>query len=306
MLCRLLIYTELLAESPINSIFVNKKPTMMNECYGNKFILNGELHSCDQFSNSLVYEGDSIYEVIRMVKGSPVFFHDHMERLESSLRIQHKEAHVKAALLRKNIIDLVKTEKRKDINLKIVFNFNQNSSNYLIYFIEPIYPSAEQYRKGVRGILYYAERKNPISKVINHRLRSSIYHKLILEGAYEALLVNSDNCITEGSRSNIFFLRDNTLTTAPDDKILNGITRKYILEICCENRIKVNFLCVPADTLQEYDAVFMTGTSPMVLPFYCIDDIDFNVYFPLIEELRRLYLEKARGSIKMFINDKRS
>ena len=137
--------------------------------------------------------------------------------------------------------------------------------------------------------------------MINHKLRSSIYHKLILEGGYEALLVNEENQITEGSRSNIFFLKGDTLTTAPDDKILNGITRKYILDICQDNKIKVKFMCVPVDSLQDYDAVFMTGTSPMVLQFYCIGDIYFNVRIPLIENLRMLYIEKAEESIRRFI-----
>lgn len=272
----------------------------MNECYGKKFILNGVLVSSDSFDNSLVYEGDSIYEVIRMTKGSPVFFYDHMERLESSIRIRQKKTLVTVNNLRKDIIDLVKTEKRKDINLKIVFNYNQDSNNYLIYFIEPIYPSAEQYKKGVKGILFYAERKDPESKVINHKLRSSIYHKLILESGYEALLVNEENQITEGSRSNIFFLKGGTLTTAPDDKVLNGITRKYLLGICHDHKIKVNFMCVPVDSVQDYDAVFMTGTSPMVLQFYCIGDIYFNVRIALIDNLRRLYLEKAEESIQRF------
>lgn len=272
----------------------------MNECYGKKFILNGEIHLSDNFDNSLVYEGDSIYEVIRMVKGNPVFFRDHMERLESSVRIQQKVPLADFNILRRNIINLVKTEKRKDINLKIVFNYNQGSANYLVYFIEPIYPTDEQYKKGVKGILFYAERKDPESKVINHKLRSSIYHKLILEGGYEALLVNEDNLITEGSRSNIFFLKGNTLTTAPEDTVLSGITRKYILEICRENKIRVKFMCVPVDTLQDYDAVFMTGTSPMVLQFYCINDIYYNVRIPMIETLRRLYIDKAEESIKWF------
>ena len=276
----------------------------MNECYGKKFILNGELFSSDQFDNSLVYEGDSIYEVIRMIKGNPVFFPDHMERLESSIRIRQKEPLAKIGKLRKDIIDLVKTEKRKDINLKIVFNYNQDSNNYLIYFIEPIYPSEEQYKKGVKGILFYAERKDPESKVINHKLRSSIYHKLILEGGYEALLVNEENQITEGSRSNIFFLKGDTLTTAPDNKILNGITRKYILDICHDHKIKVKFMCVPVDSIKDYDAVFMTGTSPMVLQFYCIGSIYFNVRIALIENLRKLYFEKAEESIKWFAADK--
>ena len=272
----------------------------MNECFGKKFILNGHLYPSDQFDNTLVYEGESIYEVIRMVKGNPVFFRDHMERLETSMKIQQKESLADYKVLRRDIINLVKTEKRKDINLKIVFNYNKDSSNYLVYFIEPIYPSEEQYKKGVKGILFYAERKDPESKVINHKLRSSIYHKLILEAGYEALLVNEDNLITEGSRSNIFFLKGNTLTTAPDDIILNGITRKYILEICRENKIKVRFMCVPVDSLQEYDAVFMTGTSPMVLQFSCVGDIFFNVRVPLIQNLRRLYIEKAEESIVSF------
>ncbi|MGB8492179.1 MAG: aminotransferase class IV [Bacteroidales bacterium] len=273
----------------------------MEECFGKKFIRNGRLLPSDQFDNSLVYEGDSIYEVIRMVKSSPVFFHDHMERLASSLRIRKKEMLAEVGDLRQDIINLVKTERRKDFNLKIVFNYNQGTTNYLVYFIEPIYPSDEQYKQGVKGILFHAERKDPESKVINHKLRSSIYHKLILEGGYEALLVNEENEITEGSRSNIFFLKDDILVTAPDNTVLNGITRRYILQICNENNIRVEFKCVPVPSVSDYEAVFMTGTSPMVLQFNCIGDVYFNVRIPLIEKLRKLYLEKANESIHRFV-----
>ena len=272
----------------------------MNECYGKKFKLNGDLQPAESFDNSLVYEGDSIYEVIRMVKGSPVFFHDHMERLATSVKLQRKEHLADVPALRRDIINLTRSDRKKESNLKIVFNYNNGSGNYLVYFIEPIYPSEEQYKKGVKGILFFAERKDPESKVINHKLRSSIYHKLILEGGYEALLVNENNLITEGSRSNIFFLKGETLVTAPDNVILNGITRKYILEICRGNQIKVELACVNVEDIPEYDAVFMTGTSPMVLPFYCIDDKSFNVKLPLMERLRQLYMVRAEESIRLF------
>ena len=272
----------------------------MNECFGNKFILNGELQPAALFDNSMVYEGDSVYEVIRMVRGNPVFFHDHMERLTASARLQHKRHLVDIPELRKAIQNLTRADKKKETNLKIVFNYNKGSEHYLVYFIEPIYPSEVQYKSGVKGILFFAERKNPESKVINHKLRSSIYHKLIIEGSYEALLVNEDNLITEGSRTNIFFLRDETLVTAPDNTILNGITRKHILEICRENRIKVEFACVNAANILDYDGVFMTGTTPAVLPFYCIDDKLFNVKQPIIDKLRMLYLLRAEDSIKVF------
>jgi branched-chain amino acid aminotransferase len=273
---------------------------MMNECFGKKFILNGDLQPSDLFNNSLVFEGESVYEVIRMSKGTPVFFHDHIDRLYGSVKYQKKELLADIEVLRKAILDLTITGMSKDINLKIVFNYNNGVNNWLVYFIEPMYPSAEQYRKGVKGILFRAERKDPESKVINHELRSEIYHRLILEGAYEALLVNEKNQVTEGSRSNIFFVKGKILYTAPDNLILNGITRKHILDICANQNIPVEMKCVRDKDIAEYDSVFMTGTSPTVLPFCCIEDILFDAELALMEQLREFYLTMAEKSLIRF------
>jgi branched-chain amino acid aminotransferase len=272
----------------------------MNECYGKMFVLNGTLQPVDMFDKSLIYEGDSIYEVLRMVKGNPVFFPDHMERLVTSVKLQKKEILANVSALRKDIITLARSDKKRETNLKIVFNYNGGKTNYLLYFIEPSYPTDSQYQKGVKGILFSAERLDPESKVINHKLRSSIYNRLISESSYEAILVNADNLITEGSRSNIFFLKGDNLVTAPDNVILNGITRKHILEICTENNISVEFACVNVSDIKDYDAVFMTGTSPIVLPFNCISNNYFRVNHLLIERLRDLYLKKAEESVSLF------
>ena len=272
----------------------------MNECYGKKFILNGNLQPAEMFDKSLVYEGDSVYEVLRMVKGNPIFFPDHMERLSASVKLQKKEILADITTLRKAFLSLTRSDKKRESNLKIVFNYNNGAVNWLVYYIEPIYPSETQYQKGVKGILFFAERKDPESKVINHKLRSSISHKLIQEGGYEAILVNENGLITEGSRTNIFFLKGDNLVTAPDHVILNGITRKHILEICFENKIKVELASVNAKDINDYEAIFMTGTSPVVLPFYCIDNDYFKVNLPLIERLRKLYLEKAEASVGLF------
>ncbi|MCK7576871.1 MAG: hypothetical protein MZV65_14020 [Chromatiales bacterium] len=78
-----------------------------------KFILNGELQPDDQFDNSLVYEGDSVYEVIRMFKGSPVFFSDHMERLATSTRLQKKEMLADPEMIKKDIISLTKSDRKE-------------------------------------------------------------------------------------------------------------------------------------------------------------------------------------------------
>jgi branched-chain amino acid aminotransferase len=273
---------------------------MINECFGDTFILNGSLQPAEIFDNSLVYEGESVYEVLRVVKGTPVFFNDHAERLKTSVKLQDRQMLASIDDLYSDICTLSKSEKKRDVNLKIVFNYNNSEKNYLVYFIQPIYPGADQYRKGVKGILFYAERKDPEAKVINHKLRSEIYHKLILENAYEALLVNNNNCITEGSRTNIFIIGGQKLYTAPDKDVLSGITRKHILEICRENKITVEFRSVNADNLPDYESVFMSGTSPVILPFCCIGDTHFNINHELISFLRARFLEKVEKSMTQF------
>jgi branched-chain amino acid aminotransferase len=223
-----------------------------------------------------------------------------MERLSASVKLRGKEMLADIPALRRAIITLISSERTKETNLKIIFNYNNGAENFLVYFIETAYPTSEQYRNGVKGILFNAERKDPESKVIDHKLRSDIYQRLLLEGAYEALLVNENEMVTEGSRSNIFFVKGEALITAPGNLILNGITRKHILEICRENNVKVEQRCVSIHDISDYDVIFMTGTSPMLLPFCCIGDRSFKVGSSLMERLRELYIMKAEESISLF------
>jgi branched-chain amino acid aminotransferase len=195
---------------------------------------------------------------------------------------------------------LLDSEEKSDVNMKIVINNNNGNTSLLIYLLKPSYPTEEQYENGVNGILYYAERKDPGSKVINHKLRTEIYQQLIAENAYEALLVKRNNCITEGSRSNIFFISGNKLFTAPDNEVLGGITRMHLIQICSERNIRVEFRCVNVDEIKHFESVFMTGTSPVVLPFCSVDKFNFNVKHEYLRLLRTLYLEKAEKSIDEF------
>lgn len=273
----------------------------MKECLGKWFLLNGDVKHVDEFDNSRVYKGDSVYEVIRLKKGIPYFYKDHMARLENSVKLQGKSMLRSVDEIRDDIVRLAATDKRREVNIKLVFNYGiEGLNSCLIYYIESVYPTEEQYSKGVKGILFFAERKDPESKVINFMLKTSIHQELAETGAHEALLVNDDNEITEGSRSNIFFLKGEKLVTAPDNMVLKGITRKYLLHICSEKGIEVEYKCVDADDIQKYDSVFMTGTSPMVLPFNSVDDLHFSTAHPLLRKLRELYIQKAEESMADF------
>jgi branched-chain amino acid aminotransferase len=271
----------------------------MGECIGKFFILNSDLKPAELFDNSMLYEGESVYEVIRLISGYPVFFSDHCERLDNSRKLIKRDMLADSNILRSDIQKLVDSEKAKDINIKIVFNYNR-SGKYLIYLIHSIYPTKKQYLNGVKGTFCEAERKDPEAKLISQRLRAEIFDKLLMEDAYEAVLVNNGGFITEGSRSNIFFIKDDIVYTAPDKSVLNGITRKHILEICREIGISVNYTLIPAVHLSNYECAFMTGTSPGVLPFYCIDNKSFNPGHKIITELQKNYQKRVEESIRQF------
>jgi branched-chain amino acid aminotransferase len=96
--------------------------------------------------------------------------------------------------------------------------------------------------------------------------------KLEENDAYEALLVNNRGEITEGSRSNLFFVVHGKIYTAPAEDVLIGITRKYILEACNNLRLEVIEQPIPFSMLDYAEGAFITGTSPKVLPIAAIEE----------------------------------
>ena len=275
----------------------------MKECIGSYFIKNGKKLPVEDFDDKMIYEGESIYEVLRMVGETPLFFKDHYNRLVNSVLNRKKTILSNYDDLRENIKTLAKTGKPNEVNLKIVFNYNNEKTNHLIYFIKASYPSERQYKEGVKGILFRAERNDPASKVVHKELKLLVESALFSENTHEALLVNDQNLITEGSRSNIFFIKNNIVYTAPDNLVLGGITRKRLINLCVENGIVLRYECVNADEIGEFDSVLMSGTSPILLPFKYVDNFSFDVANPLIEKLRSMFMRQAEQSVNDFNAD---
>jgi len=99
-------------------------------------------------------------------------------------------------------------------------------------------------------------------------------------------LMNKQNQITEGSRSNIFFIdKGGKLIAPPGKDILPGITMKYVLELAAAEGIQIEEKTVSTDTLDSLVSVFISGTSPKVLPVNQIDDYLFDVDHPLLRLL---------------------
>lgn len=273
----------------------------MTECYHNKYILNGEIKDCSLFDIDLVFRGESIYELIRIIDKIPLFWEDHVQRLYRTSEITGMNILYNEQSLLETVSELIRINSVEEGNIKLVFNFyrqeNIMEKNFLAYFVEPVYPSEEQCEKGVKGILFQACRVNPTAKVINRNLRLAVYKQLIEKGAYEALLVDREGRITEGSRSNIFLIKEGSLFTAPDRDVLAGIARKHVIETCLQENIPVILEKIERNQLQFMDAVFMSGTSPKVLPFSEIENYSFDPRNSVLLKIREGYQNVIRNYI---------
>lgn len=240
-----------------------------------------------------------IYEVLRMIEGTPVFLEKHLQRLRNSAELLKKEIPFSDDEFKNLIEKISHLNGISDGNLKVVLEYKNNSTvnQYHIGFIPHSYPSPETYRNGVKTITVNMKRDNPTAKVQNDQQRNEINKKIKEQDAYEAILVHPDGFITEGSRSNIFFIKQNEIFTAPDELVLSGITRENILQICNENDIKVNFMKVRPDELNQFDAAFLTGTSPKVLALNSIDSVSFSMPNHIMEEIAKKYNQLVNGYI---------
>ncbi len=228
----------------------------------------------------------SVYEVIRLTDGKPKFLEDHYERLGRSLAAIGMLTPFTIEELRDSIEDLVQESGIRDHNIRVEVDV----SGYASMHLNPThYPDAEMYRTGVKAGLFRGERTNPNIKMMDPELRDATDAVMKRDGLYEVLLVDREGLITEGSRSNVFFIKNGEVFTAPSDKVLLGVTRAKIIELIRDMGAVLHEESVAADDIGEYDAAFISGTSPAVLPIACIGDVIFDVEEPLLREIMKKY-----------------
>jgi branched-chain amino acid aminotransferase len=275
---------------------------------GKYLLLNNEFISSDQLNETSI-KGVVVYEVLRIIEGIPLLFDDHFQRLVNSCRMigQKYEPNIKE--LFRQIVELAKMNgfKTGNITLKIIFNRHKtNEPTYLgtqalrystlLYFIPHSYPTGEDYRNGVKVGFLEIERTNPEAKV-EQGMKEKVNQSGQNSDVYEVLLVDKDGFITEGSRSNMVFVKGNTLYTCPLNRVLKGITLAKVLEIASQENIPVVFEAVHQSEIASFDALFITGTSPRILPVAKAGNTDFDTQ----NQLMRKLMEQYNGMIEQEI-----
>ena len=254
--------------------------------------IHGSIENLIQNLKSVITKGGlntpSVYEVIRLTDGRPQFLPEHYARLENSLGAIGMPVPFTSEKLAESIRELAEEGQIKDHNLKLEVDV---SGHGVLYLNTTHYPSTHQYAEGVKTELFQGERKNPNIKMMDQALRDATDAAIREHGLYEVILVDRDGQITEGSRSNIFFIKRGEVFTSPLHQVLPGVTRGKIIEIVRNKGIRVHEEPISASDIASFDAAFISGTSPKVLPISSVGDIAYDVNEPLLRDIMAWYDE---------------
>lgn len=218
-------------------------------------------------------EKPSVYEVIRVMDGVPLFLDDHLDRMFKSASMIDYNIPYDKSQIKASIRDIIIKNGVKNQNIKLLASDVANENVFLVYFVDSFYPPKEYYKNGIKTILFDHERDNPNAKVQRDEFRNKVKEALEDKDAFEALLKNKDGYIPEGSRSNMFFVMDNKIYTGPSKEVLLGITRKYIFNLAEILDIDIIEETIHRDDLGKLEGAFMSGSSVGVLPITRIDNM---------------------------------
>lgn len=250
------------------------------------------------FDRSYLY-GDSLYEVARTYGGRFFALDEHLRRLELSghlckMEFKQSLAHYKAEMQRSLELFYKELGQRPgpgapEAYCRIVISrgegkigFGNNcvasSTLYTIIVQKLDEPSSEQLAKGYKMQISRRLRNDP--RALDPAMKSGNYLNSLLayldaaeERFDDALLVNYDDFLTEGTTFNLFYVNRGIIATPPlDIGILDGITRRKLIDLAREIGLEVREVRFPRERLYEADEVFLSSTIKEAFPITQVDE----------------------------------
>ena len=168
------------------------------------------------------------------------------------------------------------------------------------------YLGEEGLRNGIRARISSWTRYSPNSiyakgKICGHYVNSMIAKRDAMRDGYdEAIMLDTDGFVAEGTGENIFMVSEGVIYTPPlSASILAGITRKTVIEIAEARGYEVREERFPRDLMLLADEVFLTGTAAEVTPVREIDGmvIGTGTRGTVTEEIQAAYFGYVKGEI---------
>ncbi len=262
--------------------------------------------------HGLLY-GDGVFEGIRAYNGRVFRMKDHMDRLYHSAKAILLEIPYSKEDLGDILLETVRRTGLDDAYIRLIITRGpgdlgidpRKCSKPSVYIIAggiSLYPT-EKYAKGVRCTIASTRRNRP--DCLNPQVKTLNYLNSILakieaaqRGVDEAILLTDSGYVAEGSADNIWALLDGALCTPPTHVgILEGVTRKVIMEICDEHRIPWREKNMVVHDLIKSDEIFLCGTGAELIPVVEIDQrkIGDGSPGPVFRRLGELFRERTKS-----------
>ena len=276
-----------------------------------KININGDIQDeafISIFDHGFLF-GDSVYEVVCTNQGKPCFLDEHLKRLYASasgisLKISHSPTEIKkqiqitldSAKNHESYIRIIVTRGVGEVDIDPSSCFNPN----IIILVKEIPQiSIESYEKGISVALVSIKRNSRDS--LNPAVKTGNYLNNVLArieakrmDAEDAIMGNSMGQLTEGTTSNLFFVKEGRLLTPIKEcGILTGITREKIIQLANKNSIALKEGKWPSEDLFKAEEIFLSGTVKKIIPVTVLDGrpVGKGIPGPITQKLMRLYSE---------------
>jgi len=262
-----------------------------------QFLANPDDPAITVYDRSFMY-GDSIYEVIRTYSGKSFGLDLHLDRLKRSaelgyFKLPHKMAYYAAECERtiKGYYERFGTD--LDVYCRIVLSRGAGSigfssakakgSELYAIIVQPLqWPDEATVLKGVS--IAIAGRDSINTKALSREIKSGNYLSHILgfieaeeRGYSDAIFLNSEGFLSEGTTFNIFYVKNGILCTPKlESGILHGITRKMILDLAPTLGLETREVWMRTHHLLEADEIFLSSSTKEIWP---INRVEKRVYF---------------------------
>lgn len=240
------------------------------------------------------FYGIGVFETIAVEEGKPVFMTEHLRRMERGIHFLHLPVPIETVI--SGAEDFLKKPEFK--HGRKVLKITISEKNIRFDYRENPYRK-EQYEKGFSVKINQMKRNetSPLTyyKTINYAENILEKRKAVHQGFDEGIFLNTKNHISEGTSSNVFFVKEGKIYTPPVGAgILDGITRQYL---CKTNNVQEKNISI--QDLYQCDEMFLTNALLGVMPVICCGDFRFSqrkkADFLLKEYQKYIFEERKAG-----------
>lgn len=241
-----------------------------------------------------VHRGFGVFDFFRMRDGKYSFMQDHLDRFEKSQRFMDLSHIIEQDEIREAVDTLRDWNGYTDAGFKLMLLADGKDSDAELsplFFILQSDLSNHESAPYASVILHEYVREYPQIKTISYFTSNMLHRKKAKAGAID-VIYHKDNLISEASRSNVFIVQGGVFKT-PAENILEGITRKQVLEVASQVG-SVEVTNVTIDDFFTADEIFICSTLKEICPIVEVDgnSVGSGKVGPLSRKISQLFQQK--------------